>query len=194
MQGRGAAGLLAGAAAGCCRCARCGRAAGRWKAACRCGSSLRCTPLCGRSRWRRGDGVLLLAIPIELMLSPVPVPTLLKCLDLCGCDMGKTTQRQDGGTDRHPGGRSTMMGLATWTPHQGRQDLPRASYRLEGGIKSITEQEHGVHGHRRTSRLPDHRDHLWEPDLLASPEAITILCRASASRAPPPCARCGRTA
>ena len=117
-------------------------------------------------RWRRGDRVLLLAIPIKLMLSPVPVPTLLEGLDVCGGNIGKTSQRQESGTDRHPGRRGTMMGLAMRTPHHRRQDLPRAAYALEGGIQSVTEQEHGVHGHRRICGLPEHRDHLWEPDLL----------------------------
>src|SRR5712692_6410160 len=119
-----------------------------------------------RMRWRRGDRVLLLAIPIKLMLSPVPVPTLLEGLDVCGGNIGKTSQRQESGADRHPGRRGTMMGLAMRTPLHRRQDLPRAAYALEGGIQSVTEQEHGVHGHRRICGRPEHRDHLWEPDLL----------------------------
>src|SRR5712692_2456574 len=119
-----------------------------------------------RMRWRRGDRVLLLAIPIKLMLSPVPVPTCLEGLDVGGGHIGKTAQRQESGTDRHPGRRGTMMGLAMRTPHHRRQDLPRAAYALEGGIQSVTEQEHGVHGHRRICGLPEHRDHRWEPDLL----------------------------
>src|SRR5262245_56870105 len=79
-------------------------------------------------RWRSRDRVLLLAIPIKLMLSPVPVPTRLEGLDVCGGHSGKTSQRQERGTDRHPGRRGTMMGLAMRTPHHRRQDLPRAAY------------------------------------------------------------------
>ena len=78
-------------------------------------------------RGRSGDRVLLLAIPIQLMLSPVPVPTLLDGLDVGGGNIGKTSQRQDSGTDRHLGKRSTMMGLAMRTPHHRRPDLPRAA-------------------------------------------------------------------
>ena len=59
-----------------------------------------------------------------------------------------------------------MMGLAMRTPHHRRQDLPRTAYALEGGIQSLTEPQHGVHGHGRIGGLPEHRDHLWEPDLL----------------------------
>src|SRR5262245_7223844 len=94
----------------------------------------------GRMRWRNGDCVLLLAIPIQLMLSPVPVPTLLDGLDVSRGHSGKTSQRQDRGTDRYPGRSGTMMGLAMRTPHHCRQDLPRAAYVLEGGIQSVTEQ------------------------------------------------------
>ena len=116
-------------------------------------------------RWS-GDRVLLLAIPIQLMLSPVPVPPLLEGLDVCGGHSGTTAQRQERGTDRHPGRRGTMMGLAMRTPHHRRQDLPRAAYVLEGGIQSVTEPQHGVHGQGRIGGLPEHRDHRWEPDLL----------------------------
>jgi hypothetical protein len=59
-----------------------------------------------------------------------------------------------------------MMGLAMRTPHHRRQDLPRAAYALEGGIQSVTEHKDGIHGHRWIGGLPEHRDHLGEPDLL----------------------------
>lgn len=120
----------------------------------------------GRMSRRSGDRVLQLAIPIQLMLSPVPVPPRLESLDVGGGNSGKTSQRQERGPDRHPGRRSTMMGLAMRTPHHRRQDLPRAAYVLERGIQSVTEHKDGLHGHRRIGGLPEHRDHLWEPDLL----------------------------
>ncbi len=120
----------------------------------------------GRMRRRSGDRVLLLTIPIKLMLSPVPVPTFLEGLDVGGGKIGKTSQCQERGTDRHPGRRGTMMGLAMRTPHHRRQDLPRAAYVLERGIQSVTEHKDGVHGHRRIGGLPEHRDHRWKPDLL----------------------------
>src|SRR5215471_19039034 len=100
----------------------------------------------GRMSRRSGDRVLLLAIPIQLMLSPVPVPPRLESLDVGRGNSGKTSQRQDRGTDRYPGRRGAMMGLAMRTPHHRRQDLPRAAYALEGAIQSVTEQQHGVHG------------------------------------------------
>ena len=59
-----------------------------------------------------------------------------------------------------------MVGLAMRTPHHCRPDLPRAAYMLECGIQSVTERKDGVYGHRRIGGLPEHRDHLWEPDLL----------------------------
>jgi len=120
----------------------------------------------GRMSRRSGDRVLLLAIPIQLMLSPVPVPPRLERLDVGGGHSGKTSQRQERGPDRHPGRRSTMMGLAMRTPHHRRQDLPRAAYVLERGIQSVTEHKDGLHGHRRIGGLPEYRDHLWKPDLL----------------------------
>ena len=66
-----------------------------------------------------------------------------------------------------PGRCGTMPRLAMRTPHHGRQDLPRVADRLEGGVESIAEAEHGVYGHRRIPCLPHHRDQLWEPDLLS---------------------------
>ena len=70
-------------------------------------------------------------------------------LDVGRGNSGKTSQRQDSGTDRYPGRRGTMMGLAMRTPHHRRPDLPRAAYVLELGIQSVTAHKDGLHGHRR---------------------------------------------
>src|SRR5262245_29495787 len=113
----------------------------------------------GRLSRRSRDRVLLLAIPIQLMLFPVPVPPLFEGLDVGGGHISKTSHRQKRGTDRHPGRRGTMMGLAMRTPHHRRQDLLRAAYELERGIQSVTERKNSVHGHGRIGSLPEHRDH-----------------------------------
>src|SRR5207245_9590914 len=55
--------------------------------------------------------------------------------------------------------KCTGIGFTKWTSRQASCIYPHA-----GGTRP--EQQHGVHGHRRSCGLPEHRDHLWEPDLL----------------------------
>src|SRR5262252_8719819 len=100
------------------------------------------------------------------MLSPIAVPSFFEGLDLQGRGRGKTPQRQNGGPDRHAGGRGTMSGLAMRTRHHGWEDLPRLAEPLEGGIELIAETEEGVHGHGWLPHLPHDRDQFREPDLV----------------------------
>ncbi len=63
------------------------------------GLPLRRSPRDAGALARRGHRVLRLAIPIQLMLFPVAVPSFFEGLDLGGGCTGIPSQRQDGGPD-----------------------------------------------------------------------------------------------